>query len=417
MGPPSLRAKRALDVTLAVLGLSLLAPLLPFVALAIRLEGGGPVLHRDRRVGVQRRAPRSPERGGSRVHDVRGRLFSLLRFRVLGERVLVHGRRPGEHPRLTHVGRLLRRTGLEGWPQLLNVLAGQMSLVGPRAATPQCVERLARECPAWGARTSHVPPGVFGFAQLDRPVGGGFFAAACEKLLFDMEYDRRLREHGPLRILIDDLGIMLSSLRRLVSGRARSAGNDLIRIDYPRTWRQVALDGQVLARSTPAGLGAEVVEEDQSLVAYWYPPRHVAALRPAADEAALEQLCDRVDHEPGESLTLTRSLRPSGTAGSDTMTLELPTSLHEVHAVCEHLASLWGALAARSDDPAFPLSMAFLVVEGLATVAGALDGQAQRVVLTIEVGADELRINLEPRRRAGARVGLASGVRLPTPAA
>jgi lipopolysaccharide/colanic/teichoic acid biosynthesis glycosyltransferase len=405
MGPSSARAKRSLDLAVSAAGLVLLAPLLPLLALAIRLESRGPVFHRDLRVGVERRRDRTPD-GGQRVHDSRGRLFSLLRFRVLGTRERTSGRRPGEHPRLTRVGRVLRRTGLEGWPQLLNVLVGHMSLVGPRAASPQCIDRMARQCPAWRQRGGDVRPGIFGFAQLDHPEGGGFFAAVCEKLLFDVVYERRLRERGALGALQDDLALLVASLERHVSSRGRPVGNDVIRIDHPRELCQVPLDPQLLARRSPLGLSAEVVPGEDALTAFWYLPRRREGPLPEADAEMLGALCDDLHHTEGEPLVVAKALEPSEAPGQDVIHLDLPTSLHEVHSVCEHLQVLWEALAPRSRDEHFTLSMTFLVVEALATAAASLTCRDGRLALSVEVDESELRLRVSARSRAAFRAGL-----------
>ena len=143
--PSVARAKRGLDVVGAGLALVLLAPIVALAALAVRLESPGPVFVRRLRVGTQRRRPTSAARGGRRLHDAGGELFLLPRMRTYGSR-----------KGLTLGGRILRATRLESWPQLWMVLAGHMSLVGSRPATPRQAIRLAEgvpHCP----RTAFAP--------------------------------------------------------------------------------------------------------------------------------------------------------------------------------------------------------------------------------------------------------------------
>jgi len=402
------RAKRSLDLVVSVSALLLAAPVLLLAALAIRIESKGPVLHRERRVGLPRRdastALASP--GGSVASVPEERLFSLLRFRVLGHKEHSLGRRSGEHPRLTHVGRVLRRTGLEDWPQLLNVLLGQMSLVGPRAATPQCIERMTLECPAWRPCERGSRPGIFGFAQLDRPEGAGFFAAVCEKLLFDVIYDHRLRERGPVDAVLDDIALVAGSLERRFSSRARPVGTDVIRIDHPAYLSQVPLDPLLLARHAPLGLSADIVDQGDTVTSYWYLPRRRAGPVPVADLELLRALCDDVRCEGGQLLVLTKALRSSDVPSTDVIRLDLPTSLHELHSVCEHLQLLWEALASRSRDEHFSLGMTFVVVQALAAAARGLGGADGRLALSVRVAQRELRLSVEARPRQASRVGL-----------
>ena len=141
-------SKRVVDVVVAALGLLLVSPLFLLVALAIRLDSPGPAFFVQPRVGQ------------------RGRLFAMLKFRTM-----VHGAalpRVGPHKRpddqrVTRVGRLLRRTSLDELPQLVNVLLGQMSLVGPRPELPAIV--LAHYAP-WQYRRLLVPQGITGWWQV-----------------------------------------------------------------------------------------------------------------------------------------------------------------------------------------------------------------------------------------------------------
>ena len=150
---PRDRYKRQFDLTLVTLALVLLGPLwlllVPGIALAILLEDGGTVLYRQRRLGAG------------------GRVFTILKFRTMvpdAEAATgpVWARR--RDPRITRVGRVLRRLHLDELPQIVNVLRGEMSLVGPRPERPELAARIERELPEFRERL-RVRPGIAGLAQ------------------------------------------------------------------------------------------------------------------------------------------------------------------------------------------------------------------------------------------------------------
>jgi exopolysaccharide biosynthesis polyprenyl glycosylphosphotransferase len=151
--------KRAFDLALALLGLPFALLLMGLAALAIRLEGPGPVFYRARRLGEN------------------GRLFAMLKLRTMvpdAEKLqhLVELRAPdgkilnhkrADDPRVTRVGRFLRRTSLDELPQLFNVIRGEMSLVGPRPEIPQLVEKYD----PWQRKRFAVPQGMTGWWQVN----------------------------------------------------------------------------------------------------------------------------------------------------------------------------------------------------------------------------------------------------------
>jgi sugar transferase (PEP-CTERM system associated) len=180
--------KRAMDVGLAFAGLVVSLPFMVLAACAIRLEGKGPILFRQERVGE------------------RGRIFVLKKFRSM----TVDAERDGpvwaaeRDPRVTRVGRWLRRTRLDELPQFWNVLAGDMSFVGPRPERPEFVDKLQREIPFYMGRHS-VKPGITGWAQVRQ----GYAASvedSMEKLQYDLYYIKNLS-------LLLDLVILLSTLQ------------------------------------------------------------------------------------------------------------------------------------------------------------------------------------------------------------
>jgi lipopolysaccharide/colanic/teichoic acid biosynthesis glycosyltransferase len=140
-------AKRALDVAGASVGLLVSAPFLAAAAAAVKLEDGGPVLYRQRRVGKD------------------GREFDLLKLRtmVVGAERLGAGYAVDEgDPRITRAGRVLRRLSVDELPQLWNVVRGDMSLVGPRPTLAYQVERYTDR----QRRRLEVKPGITGWAQI-----------------------------------------------------------------------------------------------------------------------------------------------------------------------------------------------------------------------------------------------------------
>jgi lipopolysaccharide/colanic/teichoic acid biosynthesis glycosyltransferase len=177
--------KRAMDVVLACLALASLAPLLLLVALAIALESGLPVLFRQRRLGLD------------------GRPFRIFKFRSMVKDAAALGsyQTADGDARITRVGRFIRRTSLDELPQLLNVVKGDMSLVGPRPDVPQ---QQALYAPAdWRLRCS-VRPGITGLAQARLRSA----ATPQQRLELDLRY---AREHS----LALDARILFWTLSRL----------------------------------------------------------------------------------------------------------------------------------------------------------------------------------------------------------
>ena len=178
--------KRAFDVAGAVLGLLAAAPLGAVIAAAIWLDDGGPVFFTQPRCG----------RGGA--------TFSIYKFRSLhtGEK---SNRRPGEHA--TRVGGVLRRWALDELPQVVNVLRGEMSFVGPRPERPEFVRRLEANHPRYADR-HHVKPGLTGWAQISYPYGASD-EDALQKLQYDLYYVKNRSVYLDLTILLQTAEVVL----------------------------------------------------------------------------------------------------------------------------------------------------------------------------------------------------------------
>lgn len=184
--------KRIMDFVLALIGLLGLLCLLPFLALAIRLDSPGAIFYSQVRVGVN------------------GRYFRIYKFRTMvpdaeaGTGAVFSQK--GD-PRVTRVGRFMRKTRLDELPQLINVLRGDMSLVGPRPERPEHVERLQQSIPFY--RTRHIiRPGVTGWAQV-RYQYGATDADALVKLQYDLYYIRHQSVALDITIMVRTVGKML----------------------------------------------------------------------------------------------------------------------------------------------------------------------------------------------------------------
>lgn len=162
--------KRTFDLFWAVLGLVFLAVLFPFLALAIYIDSPGPIFYRQKRMGRNEK------------------VFWVYKFRSMipgaeqGEAVWAEE----EDPRVTRVGRLLRRTHLDEFPQFLNILKGEMSVVGPRPERPEFIEELAEQIPFYRVRLA-VKPGMAGWGLIHQGYGASV-EDALDKLQYDLYY-------------------------------------------------------------------------------------------------------------------------------------------------------------------------------------------------------------------------------------
>jgi exopolysaccharide biosynthesis polyprenyl glycosylphosphotransferase len=184
--------KRLLDMVGGAVGSLVFAILLPFLALIIRLDSPGPVLLRQDREG---RA---------------GRPFRMVKFRTMVANAEADGQArwaaPGD-PRVTRLGKLLRKTRVDEIPQFWNVLRGEMSLVGPRSERPELVARLEKEVPFYRARLV-ARPGLTGWAQVNYRYGWSV-EDALTKLEYDLYYIRHRSFWLDVRILIRTLGTVM----------------------------------------------------------------------------------------------------------------------------------------------------------------------------------------------------------------
>jgi sugar transferase (PEP-CTERM system associated) len=185
--------KRAMDIAAAVVGLVLAVPLFLICAALVRLTSAGPVLYHQVRVGQH------------------GKNFRVHKFRSMRQDAEAATgavwATVGNDPRVTRVGRILRRTRLDELPQLWNVLVGDMSLVGPRPERPEFVKDLTLQIPFYGLRHV-VKPGLTGWAQV-RYEYGASVEDAMEKLQYDLFYIKNLSMPLDVYIILETVKTVL----------------------------------------------------------------------------------------------------------------------------------------------------------------------------------------------------------------
>ena len=192
--PALLAAKRCVDIAVSVLGIILTLPLMVLIAFAIWLETGSPTLFRQERVGLGQHP------------------FTILKFRSMSQDAEAHGPTwaSNNDPRITPLGRLLRKFRVDELPQFFNVLRGEMSLVGPRPEQTQLCQMLNELIPMYWRRHT-IRPGVTGWAQTKYHYGSTI-EDAKRKLEYDLYYIKNLS----FKL---DLSIILASFKVILLGR------------------------------------------------------------------------------------------------------------------------------------------------------------------------------------------------------
>ena len=191
-GPLQQGLKRVFDIIVAAAALVFFLPLICATAIAIRLESPGPIFHFQERIGLN------------------GRRFVTYKFRSMREDAEVGGQpqwAQEDDPRVTAVGRLIRRTRIDELPQIINVLRGEMSFVGPRPERPYFVEQLAAALPYYHAR-HRVKPGITGWAQLNY-IYGASIEGAKQKLQYDLYYVKHYSIFLDFLIILQTVRVIL----------------------------------------------------------------------------------------------------------------------------------------------------------------------------------------------------------------
>lgn len=203
------RAVRALNVAVALIGIAITLPLWLVIAVAIKLTSRGPAFYTQTRVGLDARGDSGDRPDSRRVQDLGGRPFSIIKFRTMrvdaeSGRGAVWAR--SDDDRVTLVGRWLRRTRLDELPQLINVLRGDMNVVGPRPERPQLVEELRSRIPAYQQR-QRVRPGITGHAQVHLQYDTSIDDVR-RKVQHDLEYIASRSVWQDLLIMLKTLPVM-----------------------------------------------------------------------------------------------------------------------------------------------------------------------------------------------------------------
>jgi exopolysaccharide biosynthesis polyprenyl glycosylphosphotransferase len=189
-------SKRVLDILFALMGTVLLVIIFPFIALGTLLDSGFPILYKQVRSG----------KGGRR--------YMVWKFRTMRQDAEKNGVRltTEKDERITRLGSILRRTHLDEFPQFLNVLTGEMSMVGPRAERPEWVAQFEKQIPFYRARLL-VKPGVTGWSQVSYA-----YPTTLEEVSVKLEYDLYYIKH---RSLVLDISILLGTIWQVIGMRGR----------------------------------------------------------------------------------------------------------------------------------------------------------------------------------------------------
>jgi exopolysaccharide biosynthesis polyprenyl glycosylphosphotransferase len=177
--------KRVIDVAISIMSLTILSPLLFILGIFIKIETPGPVFHKQARVGL------------------RGKKFTLVKFRSMvsdAEKYTGPVWAEKNDKRITRIGRIIRPFRLDELPQIINVLRGEMSFVGPRPERPAFVQHLRNQIPFYGLRLT-VHPGITGWAQVKQPYDRSLDDVK-KKLEFDLEYINNMSLRLDLKIFL-----------------------------------------------------------------------------------------------------------------------------------------------------------------------------------------------------------------------
>jgi len=186
------RLNRVVNLTLGVIALAILSPFFVLVAIAIKLTSRGPIFYTQTRVGIDRRGRRELAIRERRLQDLGGAAFTIYKFRSMY--VNAEGKSGAvwatvNDPRATPLGRFMRKFRIDEWPQLINVVRGDMNIVGPRPERPSIVARLREDIREYPMR-QRVKPGITGLAQINLSYDSCLEDVRA-KVRFDLEYLKR----------------------------------------------------------------------------------------------------------------------------------------------------------------------------------------------------------------------------------
>lgn len=220
------RPRRVLNVIVALMALILTLPLWIVIAIAVKWSSPGPVLYTQERVGLDRRTPVARASDRRRRRDLGGRPFLIYKFRTMGvdaEKATGAVWSSGDDPRVTPLGRVLRRYRLDELPQLINVIKGDMNIVGPRPERPSIFAELRTHLPEYPMR-QRTRPGITGYAQVNLEYDSTIDDVAA-KLKYDLQYIRQQSVAADLAIMARTVPVMLFRDRVLHRADPRPAGD------------------------------------------------------------------------------------------------------------------------------------------------------------------------------------------------
>ena len=215
-----------IDVCGAGLGLLIALPLWPFIALAIYLESPGDIFIRQKRAGHLLAFENSPTGGAPRPRFQEFPMFKFRSMRPDAEKFTGIVVAMKDDPRITKVGKFLRKTRLDELPQFINVLLGHMSIVGPRPERPELAEQLAMAIPYFEERMRDIKPGITGLAQISLRYTGKLPPGSLLEP-FEKDLTNPFKLEGAEEALADDMRM------KLLYDLAYSAATENIRAFLP----------------------------------------------------------------------------------------------------------------------------------------------------------------------------------------
>ena len=206
-------AHRFLNLALALIAVIVLLPVMLVIALLVWMTSPGPILYTQTRVGLDRREPLDGSQNHRRQLDMGGQPFTIYKFRTMrtdAEQLSGAVWAQRNDPRVTLVGRFLRQYRLDELPQLLNVLKGEMNIVGPRPERPTIFAEFREHIAEYPLR-QRAKPGITGLAQINHHYDRSLEDVRT-KVHYDLEYIRRQSVAEDLRIMLKTVPVIL--LRR-----------------------------------------------------------------------------------------------------------------------------------------------------------------------------------------------------------
>ena len=203
-------ASRVVNVTIAVIALVVLAPVLLLVALVVKLSSRGPIFYLQTRVGLDRRWNETSALYNRRTQDLGGRVFTIYKFRSMYTDAERHGKAvwaTRNDPRVTPVGKVLRKTRLDELPQLINVIRGDMNIVGPRPERPSIFVRLREDIDGYAMR-QRAKPGITGWAQINHSYDS-CIEDVKKKVEYDLEYLQNQSLWEDVKIMAKTIPVMV----------------------------------------------------------------------------------------------------------------------------------------------------------------------------------------------------------------